>query len=293
MKESTTFIPRSEKLLRAWGCGLVLLVLALAVAGFWIVKPKIDRSFSGGWRGDALIAHACGGIDGQAYTNSVEAFEQSYAKGMRSIEVDFRLTSDDRLVCCHTWKEQLCGDYEAGHIYSEEEFLNIRIYDRYTPMSLETLLGLMKKYEDVWIVTDTKSLDEEDVQKEFGILLETAEAADAMEVLDRFVIQLYTHEMYDVVEELHSFPSYILTLYRIGGVDREHFTEHCRFLADRGIGSITLRYDWASPEVMEIADRYGISVYVHTVNLMEDLEELKEMGVKGFYTDDIYPEMLF
>ena len=293
LKWRLTISPQSDRFRRVSNWGLILLSLALVIVGFLVAKPEIARVFSEGWRGDALIAHACGGIDGQPYTNSVEAFEQSYAKGMRTIEVDFRLTSDDKLVCCHTWNEQLCGDYEAGHIYSEEEFLNIRIYDRYTPMSLETLLELMKKYEDVWIVTDTKFWEEQDVQKEFGILLETAESTDSMEVLNRFVIQLYTHEMYDVVEEIHSFPSYILTLYMIGGVDREHFTEHCRFLADRGIGSITMWYYWVSPEVMEIADRYGISVYVHTVNNMEDVEELRDMGVKGFYTDDIYPEICF
>ncbi|MCM1089415.1 MAG: hypothetical protein NC092_14185 [Butyrivibrio sp.] len=291
MRESVAGIAWRSKFFKLCSLGLGLLILALVTVGFAVERPETD-SGSGGWRGDALIAHAGGGIDGQEYTNSKEAFEQSYAKGMRSIELDFRLTSDEKLVCCHTWKEQLCSDYEAGHIYSEEEFLNIHIYDRYTPMSLETVLELMKKYDDVWIVTDTKSLEDGQVQKEFEILLETAEAADSMEVLNRFVVQLYTHEMYDMVEEVYSFPTYILTLYRIGGIKGETFEEHCSFLREKGIEYITMRYDWVSQEAVAVAGEYGVSVYAHTVNDIEEMEELREMGVKGIYTDEIYPERL-
>lgn len=51
-------------------------------------------------------------------------------------------------------------------------------------------------------------------------------------------------------------------------------------------------YYWATPEVMEIAKDYGIEVYVHTVNDTEDVEKLKSMGVKGFYTDFLTPEII-
>lgn len=293
LKWSVTLSPQSKRFRRGCNLGLAAVSLGCVVVGVLFLKPQI-QSYppEERWRGDTLIAHACGGINGCSYSNSVEAFEQSYANGIRSIEVDFQFTSDDKLVCCHSWDGQLCNGYEADHIYSEEEFLNIRIYDQFTTMSLEDLFGLMKKYTDVWIVTDTKYPKTEDIQKEFEILLKTAKATNSMDVLDRFVVQLYNYEMYDVVEQIYPFPSYLLTLYMIGGTDPESFTDHCRFLFDRKIGAVTMWNDWVTPEVMEIANRYGISVYAHTLNCVEDIEELKAMGVRGFYTDDVTPEML-
>ena len=41
-----------------------------------------------------LVAHALGGVDGQTYTNSVEAFEKSYRDGLRWFEVDLQRTAD-------------------------------------------------------------------------------------------------------------------------------------------------------------------------------------------------------
>lgn len=50
-----------------------------------------------GWK-SCTIAHAMGGIDGEAYTNSMEAFKENYARGHRLFEVDLHFTSDGKLV---------------------------------------------------------------------------------------------------------------------------------------------------------------------------------------------------
>lgn len=276
-----------------WGMNLCLFVMAVSfvILSVRFTHPTVRAAWAE-WDGDSLIAHAGGGIEEQNYTNSKEAFLNSYASGLRTIEMDFVLTSDDKLVCCHDWGEQMCSDYEADYVYSEEEFLNIRIYDRYTPLSLETLMELMLEYDDVWIVTDTKDMNAELVRKEFQIMVETAEKVGAPELLDRFVVQIYDYEMYDVVEEIYSFPSYVLTLYLLGGVDEESFREHCRFLRNRDIDSITMWQDWFRPEFREIADTYGIDIYVHTVNNADKVEEMQAWGVRGFYTDYVTPDMI-
>lgn len=211
---------------------------------------------------------------------------------MRTIEIDFSLTSDDKLVCWHDWARPVSSAYKGGRKLSSEEFMNAKIHDQYTPLSLESLLDLLKQYTDVYIVTDTKETEWEGVQKQFRILLETAEATDSMDVLDRFVVQLYTYEMYDAVEEIYPFHNYLLTLYMIGGASPEGFVSHCRFCRDRGIDTITMWDSWVTPELIEIAERYDIDIYVHTVNNVDDIEKLQGMGVKGFYTDYVAPEML-
>lgn len=254
--------------------------------------PEIDALLSGDWQKETLIAHACGGIDETNYTNSKEAFENSYANGLRSIEVDFILTADDKLVCCHDWDDELSDEYGEGYVYTEEEFLALRLHGKYTPMSLEMLFELMQQYEDVWVITDTKEAEADLVRKEFEILVQTAKDMECEEVLDRLVVQLYNYEMYDVVEEIYSFPEYILTLYQLGKPDEAAFIEHARFCKSRGIRIITIKHKWVKPEFAEIADRYGIDIYAHTVNDVDKLEELQAIGVKGFYTDYVVPELL-
>lgn len=269
---------------------LVALVFVFSSTVF--LGPEIERVLSGDWQKETLIAHACGGIDETNYTNSKEAFENSYANGMRSIEVDFVLTADEKLVCCHDWDDELSSEYGEGYVYTEEEFLALKLHDKYTPMSLGMLFELMQQYEDVWVITDTKEMESEPVRKEFEILVKTAEEMGCVELLDRLVVQLYSHEMYDVVEEIYSFPEYILTLYQLDEPDEAAFIEHCRFSKSRGIETITMRFGWARPELVEIANRYGIDIYVHTINNMDRLEELQAIGVKGFYTDYVLPEYL-
>ena len=54
-----------------------------------------------------LIAHSLGGIENGKYSNSLEAFQSNYAKGMRVFETDFSWTSDHVLVLRHDWEREL------------------------------------------------------------------------------------------------------------------------------------------------------------------------------------------
>lgn len=114
------------------------------------------------------MAHALGGINGQAYTNSKEAIENSYKKGMKLFEVDVKLTSDEKLVCVHGWSKK---DYEErlgitynkeNSVMSYEQFINTKIKGKYTTMSFEDLVNYMKKYNNIYVMIDVgrKSYDE-------------------------------------------------------------------------------------------------------------------------------------
>lgn len=50
-----------------------------------------------------LVAHAGSGINGQNYSNSIEALNLNYGKGFRTFEIDLSCTSDDKLICLHDW----------------------------------------------------------------------------------------------------------------------------------------------------------------------------------------------
>ena len=72
-------------------------------------------------KNENIIMHAMGGIDGNDYTNSLEAFERHYARGRRVFEVDFALTNDNKVVAKHSKKINL----------SQQEFLSRKIMGKY------------------------------------------------------------------------------------------------------------------------------------------------------------------
>jgi glycerophosphoryl diester phosphodiesterase len=87
----------------------VVLVLALSFAavpagavvrfGYARMAPRASPS--------AYIAHALGSVDGYVYTNTVEAFEESYAKGFRLFECDLVLLRDGTVLVAHDRLEPL------------------------------------------------------------------------------------------------------------------------------------------------------------------------------------------
>ena len=98
--------------------------------------------------------------------------------------------------------------------------------------------------------------------------------------------------MYQVVCEVYEFPSFIFTMYQYWNGDINTFPDICRFCVYNDIPIITMWYYYATPEIMQIAKQYGIEIYVHSVNDMEIVTELKNIGVKGFYTDFLIPPNL-
>ncbi len=101
------------------------------------------------------IAHAGGEIEGQRYTNSLEALNLNYALGFRIFEIDIIKTSDGHLVCAHDWDswKRFTGFKGEGPV-TLNEFLKYKIREKYTPLSLEMLHEWFKKHSDATLLTD-------------------------------------------------------------------------------------------------------------------------------------------
>lgn len=214
------------------------------------------------------IIHAMGSINGQAYTNSLEAFEQHYANGERYFETDFSMTKDQELVARHDWQGGVQEGIDEENIPTEEEFLKAPLFGKYTPLSLKHIISLMQQYEDVYIITDTKDMEPGLARKEISALVDTAVKMDALEVVDRFAVQIYSKEMYEAIKDIYEFPIYIFTLYAIWTGDEKEFIDYCRFCRINNISAITM-WDYRcadNPKLCQKAKDYGIAVYVHTVN---------------------------
>ena len=244
------------------------------------------------WDGDALIAHALGGINDDAYTCSYEAFDQAYANGFTTYEVDLSLTSDERLVLAHDWPTW-CTDskglnntaYEPTH----DEFMSTKIKGLYSPMDFEGLIRLMIEHPEIYIVTDTKSSDPEITAEQFNYIIDTIVKYGSRDLLDRFIIQVYNPETFEAVDTIHQFENYILTLYLCWNGNLTELYSLMSWASTNEITDVTMWYYLYNDDVRALAEKYGMDVYLHTENDAELAAEFYANGVRGLYTDFLTP----
>lgn len=237
-----------------------------------------------------LIAHALGGYEGVAVTNSLESFLSNYEKGFRVFEVDLQYTYDAVLVAAHDFKNPFLYaiDPELKNDVTYEEFKKNKIYGNLTSLSFEDVVNLMVEYDDIYIITDTKYTGTSNVTKQFTKIIETVNRIEPS-VIDRIVPQIYTYEMYDTVKSINDFNAYIFTLYQLEDLDIDYLTN---FVYENGINVVTMDSYRASNELLYSLNSYGIETYVHTINDLSTMDSFLKKGVTGFYTDFISNEDL-
>ena len=249
-----------------------------------VTDPKAERAHY-------MISHAMGGVDGYSYTNCLEGFQENYAEGHRVFEVDLEYTSDDRLVVWHHWNRQVCSEHKKGKAPTHRQFMNYRIFDRFTPLDLEALLGLMSEHPDVRIVVDGKYPETSTAKKEYRAIVSTAKKLGVSEVLDRMIVEIYNRDMFDAVDGVHHFKAYLLTLYKL--FDEAPRTSKLESLAKfckrKGIATIAMYADWWKPKYFDIIDPYGLEIALYTVNDPDDAERFFDQGVTALFTDFLPP----
>ncbi len=256
-----------------------------------------EGSFDYGWTemGEkSYIAHALGAIDDKVYTNSLEAFQHNYDLGFRVFEADLEYTSDDEIVLIHSWERANLKDIFGMDVPSDNvetplsagEFRSLKIYGKYTTLSLKDLIGLMAENPDTYLVIDGKYSDEERVRKEYADIVELTKEVDKS-ILDRMIPQIYSESMYDWIMDSYDWKSIIFSWYKYGsaGLEPEPLFDFCE---ERGIKIAAMKDALENALLDREAGRRGIMIYVYTVNEPADRKRLFGNGVKGIYTDFLY-----
>ncbi|MCB1584251.1 MAG: hypothetical protein KDI92_14415, partial [Xanthomonadales bacterium] len=106
-----------------------------------------------------MIAHAGGGYNGVAYTNSIDAMDGSYQEEFRYMEIDFSWTSDGQLVCLHDWDKT----FKKVFGYKTKQPLTLAHFKQYVEehpdfrvCTLASLAAWLSNKPDVKIITDIK-----------------------------------------------------------------------------------------------------------------------------------------
>ncbi len=229
----------------------------------------------------AYVAHAMGSIDGVRYTNSLEAFLRSYQLGFRYFEVDFAITADEQLLCQHDGVEQWLGFDRPFSQLQLNEIKRRRIQNRYQLLDVHDLLKLMQQYPDIHIVTDFK----DELRRSLLLLARAAQLYDS-QLLDRFVIQIYSADDAKMLDSLDThFPRALFTLYRTGATDDQVLDVVTSHEKVRGVVMSEQRF---STEFAARLAAMQIPSFVHTINDHDLINRYLAAGCQGVFTDALH-----
>ena len=228
-----------------------------------------------------LIYHAGGAIKGNKYTNSVEAVENTLSEGKNFIEIDLRYTCDNVLVCAHNWDDIYLEDRQP----TLEEFLSSKIQGKFSPLTAEHLIEIMRQNTEMYLITDIKDTD---LCTAISDLVALAEEDPA--ILDRFIIQLYTSRKKTSVQEIYPFKDsqFLFTTYNWG----DWQLEVAKICNEENIAVITVPYGKMPDEDAALMRDLGFTVYEYTVDRADKANFSLTRGISGFYTDTLSPDDL-
>lgn len=229
------------------------------------------------WNKVSIITHACGGIDGNSYTNSAEALDLSINNACEAIEIDFRFTSDGILVCAHDWE-----DLELESAPTLEEFKDIKIKGSYTTQTAEEVLSKLAS-TDIFLIVDTKEDDDVSVYKEIDRILSSISGGKSYKKL--LVPQVYSEEDFVKVKEVYDYKNWIFTVYKLNLKKDKQFKEIAEFCKENGIGTVTIPKKKVTEERLAYFKDLNLRTATHTVNSKKDWEKFDGMGVDLIYTD--------
>ncbi len=234
-----------------------------------------------------IIAHAGGGLDEMTYLNVQDSIAEHYALGTRLFEYDFAFSSDDYLIGIHYWESYLIGEgYSFENRMSLADYENTLIAGEYVGITFSNLLKLMNdEYQDIVIIMDTK---EADMEKFYEAVVAEATAIN-IDLLERVVPQIYNEEMYDVLEAIYSFDSYVYTLYKTNATNEEVYDFIAKHKKIRILTVSTSRVNFMIEEegYIDSVHKLNRKIFVHTINDFDLINYYKDSEIDGFYSDFI------
>ena len=241
-----------------------------------------------------LVAHAGGNTaQGKKYTNTIDAFIQSYNQGFRTFEFDFVRLADGTVLAAHDGTESRYGlAPNEFHSATLQDVQGLTYNDQYRVMFAQDIINLLREYPDITIIADAKW----DLAETYQVFFDAA--GGDLSILNRLIPHVGTQEELDAMRAINPEVDPILALYRTQYLPTSAMTddEVIDFVTRNNISAVMMRaglYDPKltmpennareqrfSPEFVERLRALGVTCYVHTV---DDLDE-----VRRFLEENIY-----
>jgi hypothetical protein len=242
-----------------------------------ILVPKLSEDYEK-LKQDTMrfIAHGGGMIDHEIYTNSLEALNYNYKKGFRLFELDFRKTSDNKIIAVHEWEQwSKFTKYDRDTPVSYQEFMNLKILEKYSPMDMEIINQWFLEHDDATLITDKIN-----TPKEFSA---------AFKFKDRLMMELFSWEAVEEALENNIIPivseNVIFSL-------KNNVSEQLR---NKGIEYVAMSRESlvSNRELFLDLKDNGIKVYAYHINYNIDKDEEYAVKYEMDYYYGIYADKWF
>lgn len=227
-----------------------------------------------------ITAHR--GVTAVAPENTIPAYQEAVRLGYYSAECDVRLTSDNQWVLSH-------GDdvnkrfWQIGKV-SETSFEDIRTYTykngtefwKYKDLKIPTL----DEFLDVFVGSSTRPQIEIKIET-YDLLYTVIDAVKAKGLEDSAIIISFDLEQ---LKAIHELDSKIELWYLVDEITEEN-TNEVKTLGDNVW--LSANYEENNAESFAIAKNAGVGVSMWTVDSIDDVKSLYDMGVRYIETDEL------
>lgn len=244
-----------------------------------------------------LAMHGNGACYGNIITNSKEAFEKWYRKGIRVFEVDIAKTADDDFVAISHYvnkqaliTRQIFAFPKEQSSYTKTWFKSLKLYKftspGLTPLSLEDIFLLMEKYPDVYIILDTFGLFVLHDMEELREKIDTYVLSD--EIRKRIFVEVYNDEMFTGLGGYTTDLTIIYCLRYLHDGIEVYIQKTVEELRNMGIALISYPYKY----IQSYQDvKYYLNGGIDIVSYSADnnhFEEMQDIGISINIVDNIY-----
>lgn len=264
--------------------------------------PKLQDNPDAWYSKYHVVAHGGGAIDGKINTNSKEAWEASYKRGVRLFDVDVNRTSDGYYVLRHSWDDNLeqtkqtitttttTTDWvsytryvlEDAEVPTYDMFLSLPIFRRYTPQTIDNLFAFLELYPDVYVVADIKLYNEFDVV--YSYLYDYCIKNDKQHLLKRIIVSTANYEQINAIQTINPDAQLSFRVYEYPN----NFSEAVRLCVENNIHVCMLAKDFVKPEIVKMFTDKGIKIFVSLVNYESDMGYYQSIGCSGCLSDYMY-----
>lgn len=243
-----------------------------------------------------FIAHALGENNGVFYTNSKEAFINSYKKGFRQFEVDLTKTTDNKVVCFHAFNQKI---YENLHIkqknFTHDEFMSEEIFSapeyKFTPIDLEQFVSLMKTHKNIKVMMHLHS--EKNPQTTQFLINEIIKTiGDDKQIYDRIFIGINYPEEVPILTGQNKIKN-IMYYIRVKNKRPENMKkigDIIAFMKKHNIHVVSMPYKAIIkyPKEVKKLRKNNIYIYSFAQNELKEIIKMKIIGVNAIGTDTIF-----
>lgn len=229
------------------------------------------------------IIHAGGSINGKVYTNSKQALKQTLSKdGVKVVEMDFMYTSDNKLVCLHSW-----NDLNLKKPITYKKFMKKTIKG-YTTLSAYKALKMLAASDNTYLVLDTKEENVAVVYKEIDDICKSL-GKSGKQLRKRIIPQIYQETEYEAVRKIYKYKNWIFTMYKQKDKSQlKTYKKIAKFCKEKKIGCVTIPKKYVTKSVVKVFNDKNINTATHTVNSVEEKNTYFDIGVNTIYTDFLY-----